>query len=102
MTNLEDSLVEYGAWATGVGAQYYMFYIEMQSGTLLLYKTTGEAGLYIEITSLENAGEAAKEAILAEIARIEAELEKAEADEMMDYLYNRFINEDDLHHWSND
>ena len=58
MTNLEDSLVEYGAWATGVGAQYYMFYIEMQSGTLLLYKTTGEAGKYIETTTLENAGEA--------------------------------------------
>ena len=36
------------------------------------------------------------------IKRVEAELEKAEADEMMDYLYNRFINEDDLHHWSND
>ena len=58
MTNLEDSLVEYGAWATGVGAQYYMFYIEMQSGTLLLYKTTGQAGMYIEITPIEKAGEA--------------------------------------------
>ena len=58
MTNLEDSLVEYGAWATGVGAQYYMFYIEMQSGTLLLYKTTGQTGMYIETTRLENAGEA--------------------------------------------
>ena len=36
------------------------------------------------------------------IRRIEAELEKEEENEMMDYLYNRFINEDDLHHWSND
>ena len=36
------------------------------------------------------------------IKRVEAELEKAEADEIMDYLYNRFINENDLHHWSND
>ena len=58
MTNLEDSTAEYGAWATGVGAQYYMFYIEMQSGTLLLYKTTGQAGMYIEITPIEKAGEA--------------------------------------------
>lgn len=58
MTNLEDSTAEYGAWATGVGAQYYMFYIEMQSGTLLLYKTTGTPGLYIEVTPLEKAGEA--------------------------------------------
>ena len=58
VTNLEDSLVEYGAWATGEGAQYYMFYIEMQSGTLLLYKTTGQPGLYIEITPIADAGEA--------------------------------------------
>ena len=36
------------------------------------------------------------------IIRIEAELEKEEENEMMDYLYNHFINEDDLHHWSND
>ena len=25
-----------------------------------------------------------------------------ETDEMMDYLYKRFVNEEDLHHWSND
>ncbi len=36
------------------------------------------------------------------IRRVEAELEKAEADEMMDYLYKSFIDEEDLHHWSND
>ena len=65
MTNLEDSTAEYGAWATGVGAQYYMFYIEMQSGTLLLYKTTGAPGLYIEITTLENAGEAYRNKFLS-------------------------------------
>lgn len=36
------------------------------------------------------------------IRRLEAELERAEEDEYLNELEQRFMDEEDLHHWSNE